>query len=246
LERELILLARKSVEQPALLTPSDLDPLRKIIGDRALDYAHVIVSFHYINRIADMLNVPHEALSLHLRRFEWLRRATVHAASYFMSKMDLTNREFESSYERAVENITPIFKRVTGREPQDEFKPFIPRPKLVEVMQMLLEERYMRGSLDHATITRVQRTVENALPTNAHQAGGIHSRLEDPVDDFAFVGTRYAYRTTPEMIVALRRCGYDDTGILDLAIVVADANDWARAYRLYGLDPNLLYFEGAS
>ena len=42
-----------------------------------------------------------------------------------------------------------------------------------------------------------------------------------------------------EMIDRLRQKGYDDTGILDLAIAVADANMWTRIYRLFGLDAGL-------
>jgi hypothetical protein len=57
----------------------------------------------------------------------------------------------------------------------------------------------------------------------------------------AFVGTRYAYRTTVDMIDALRQKGYDDTGILDLAIAVAEANQWARIHRLLDLDPAIFY-----
>ncbi len=55
------------------------------------------------------------------------------------------------------------------------------------------------------------------------------------------MGTRFAYRTTKEMIDMLRQQGYDDLGILDLAIAVADANMWTRIYRLFGLNANLLY-----
>ena len=66
-----------------------------------------------------------------------------------------------------------------------------------------------------------------------------HLRPEDPVEAFAFIGTRYAYRTTEAMIAALRERGYDDLGVLDLAIAVADANQWARLHRLLGLAPEL-------
>ena len=130
-----------------------------------------------------------------------------------------------------------------GRKPEYELEPLRARPKLVEVMQMLLEERHARTSLDLATIAKVQQTVEAALPDTIEKAERAVPQLDNPVERLAYVGTQYAYRTTPEMIQSLRETGYDDTGILDLAIAVADANDWARAYRLYGLDPCLLYCE---
>jgi alkylhydroperoxidase family enzyme len=41
------------------------------------------------------------------------------------------------------------------------------------------------------------------------------------------------------MIQALRTQGLDDLRILDLAIAVADANQWARLRRLVGLPPGL-------
>jgi hypothetical protein len=87
----------------------------------------------------------------------------------------------------------------------------------------------------------VHRTVEEALPASENDLNGFHVRSTDPVVDFAFVGTRYAYRTTRASIDALRRSGYDDLGILDLATAVADANLWARMFRLVGLPPALFY-----
>jgi alkylhydroperoxidase family enzyme len=67
-----------------------------------------------------------------------------------------------------------------------------------------------------------------------------HARPADPVEAFAFVGTRYAQRATDAMVDALRGAGFDDLGILDLAIAVADANQWARMRRLLGLPADLL------
>ena len=70
LERELIALIKKSFEIPARLKPSDLDQMRKIVDDDVLDYLLVIASFHFVNRIADLLDVPLEGLPKPLRRFE--------------------------------------------------------------------------------------------------------------------------------------------------------------------------------
>jgi len=56
-----------------------------------------------------------------------------------------------------------------------------------------------------------------------------------------FIGSGGAFVLTPAMIDALRQSGYDDVGILDLAIAVADANSWARIHRLAGLPPGLVY-----
>ena len=242
LERELILLIWKTHEQPARLTPSDLDPIRGLVGDGSIDYVQILETFHYINRIVGLLNVSPEILPLPLRRFDLLRKGIVHLLSYFMAKGDLANRDYGVTYEDALSNLTPIFVRATGKEPNNELEPLRSRPKLVEVFQMHLEERDIRSSLDRDTMAKIQNTVETALMANTEQTDGFNSHLRDPVEEYAYTGTRFAYRTTVDMIDALRKEGYDDLGILDLATAVADANKWARTYRLLSLDPNLLFF----
>ena len=241
LESALITLVRKTYEQPARLISSDLSPVREIVGGNALDYALVIASFHFINRIADLLDVPQEALPKPLRKFEFLRRLNVRLASVLMAKMDLANRDYSGSYEKALGNLAPIFDRASRKTLESQMKPVQSRPKLVEVLQLLLEERDIRCSLDHTVLGKIQRTVETALPSSIDEAEGFHPIPKDPVEAFAFIGTRYAYRTTKEMIITLRREGFDDLGILDLAVAVADANLWARLFRLVGLEAELFY-----
>jgi alkylhydroperoxidase family enzyme len=128
-----------------------------------------------------------------------------------------------------------------GSAPDKELQPLQSRPKMIEALQLALEERDVRSSLDRETLARIHRVVEEGLPANIDEAEGFHDRPEDSVESFAFVGTRYAYRTTTDMIEALRQEGYDDIGILDLAIAVAEANQWARLYRLLNLNPKLYY-----
>jgi hypothetical protein len=201
----------------------------------------VIGSFHFINRIADLLRVDPEALPEGLRRFEPLRRLGVRAASFLLGRMDLRNRTYDRSYDEAAASLAPVFARATGRRLGDDLAVCHSRPKLLEVLQLALEERDQRSSLDRTTLARVHRVVEEALPASPEEAQGFHARPADPVEAFAFVGTRYAQRTTEDMIAALRRAGYDDLGLLDLATAVADANQWAREHRLLGLAPDLLY-----
>ena len=243
LEHELIVFVRKTCEQPALLEPEDLAPIREIAGDGALDYALVAVSFHFINRIADLLGIYTELLPTALRRFEFLRRAAVQLMGVFMAKMDLVNREYGISYDEALDSIAHIFETSMGRMPGDDFKSLRPRPKLIEAIRLALEERDLRSSLDRGIVTRIHRTVEQALPKSAEDIKGFHSRPEDPIETLAFVGTRYAHRITKEMIDVLREEGFDDQGLLDLAIAVADANQWARLHRLLGLPSELFYFK---
>jgi hypothetical protein len=158
-----------------------------------------------------------------------------------MGRMDLSNRAYTISYEEALTNLNPLFNRIMGRGPEKDFAPLSSRPKLIEAFQLALEERELLSSLDGEIHGRIHRSVEAALPETMDEAEGFHDRPSDPLEDFAFVGTRYAYRTTRDMIDALRRVGYDDMAILDLAIAVAEANQWARIHRLLGLAPDLYY-----
>ena len=241
LESALIELVRNAHAQPALLTPKDLDPIREILGDGALDYVQVIGLFHFINRIADLLQVSPEALPESLRRFESIRRFGVRAGSFVVSRMDLGNKNYDTSYETALQNIAPVFNQAMGKNPGDELVNLKTRPKLIEAFQMMLEEREFRSSLEREVIRTIQRTEEAALPKNNEETEGSHARPEDPIERFAFIGTRYAHRITGDVFSALKKDGFDDTGIMDLAIAVADANQWARIQRLLGLDKNLYY-----
>jgi alkylhydroperoxidase family enzyme len=240
LERALVDLARKTCTAPARLTPADLEPVRAAAGDDAIDYALVIGAFHFINRIADLLHVDAEALPPSLRRFELLRRLTVRVASTLLARMDLAPRDYPSSFDQAVRSAAPVFSRALGRPLAGELSAVAARPKIVETLALALEERDARSSLERTTLVRVHAAVEAALPAAPADVEGFHHRPTDPVEAFAFVGTRYAYRTTQAMIDALRRAGYDDLGILDLATAVADANQWARLHRLLGLQRELL------
>jgi alkylhydroperoxidase family enzyme len=244
LERALIALARKTWAEPARLTPADLDAVRALVGDGALDYTLVIGAFHFINRIADQLHVDPEALPESLRRFELLRRLGVRIAAWILGRMDLGIRPYRVTYDEALASLTPVFELAGGRGPADDLAVLRSRPKLIEAVQLAVEERDARSSLDRETLARIHRTVEAALPSRVGDSEGFHPRPPDPVEAFAFVGTRYAYRTTTDMIAALRQRGFDDLGILDLAIAVADANQWARMYRLLGLAPELFYVGG--
>jgi alkylhydroperoxidase family enzyme len=235
LELALIGLVRRAHEAPAALTREDLAPLRAVAGDGALDYLLVLSAFHFINRIADLLGVPPEALPSPLRRFEPLRRLGVRAAGLVLRRMDLTIRPYGTSFADARERLEAAIGRPIG----EAIEPLRPRPKLVEAIALAVEERDRRSSLDRATLRRVHGVVERALPHGAEDTTPLHARPPDPVDAFAFVGTRHPRRVTADQVAALRRTGFDDLAILDLAIAVADANQWARMHRLAGLPANL-------
>ena len=241
LEENLVALIKKAHFEPAGLMPADLDPIRKIVGDGAIDYTIVIGSFHYINRIADLLNVAPEFLPDALRRFEWIRRLYVRFFSLMLARFDLENRAYPFPFQTAVTELAPVFERRFGHKISTEFDPVAGCPKMIEIIQLQLEEMDEYSSLTREISKTVQQVVEASLPGKSQDAEGFHRIPEDPLEAFAFIGTRYAYRMTQERISALRDIGYDDIGILDLAIAVADANQWARVYRLLGLDPAICY-----
>ena len=240
LERELIVLVRKTWEQPARLSPSDLEPLREIAGDDALDYALVIGTFHFINRIADLLDVSLEAMPKPLRRFEFLRRMNVSIAGRLLAKMDMRNRSYPFTFNENLETLSALLE-AHGSPYDHGLESLKARPKLLEVTQQLLEEKTLRCSLDQDVLIKINQAVETVLPATIDQARGFQQAPQDAIERLAFVGTRFAYRTTKAMIDMLHQQGYDDLGILDLAIAVADANMWTRIYRLFGLNANLLY-----
>lgn len=225
-------MVRSTIDRPAELTPADLEPVRRLVGAGCIDYVIVIDYFHFLNRIVGMLGVPAEFLPALLRRFGRLRTAMVFLAGWAISGSNLANRTYEASFEQVLAEIRPIFTRVTGRDPEIEFAGLRDRPKMVESLGMHISERENRSTLDGGTRATIDHTVEATL-------AGREGRPSTAVEELAVIGTRFAHRTTPGLIGALRAEGWDDPGILDLAIAVADANRWARTRRLLGLDPSL-------
>jgi hypothetical protein len=239
IERELIALSRKAQLEPARLTPVDLEPLRQLVGDGALEYVLVLCSFHCITRVADLLGAEPETPAP-LRRLEALRLLTIHAAGLWLRFKGLAGESYTKDYEQAVQEIWPVFERAVGRPPADDFEALSSRPQLVEAVQLILEEQLYRSSLSESTLSRVHRIVEKQLLPNDPTMTATQNR-DDPIESFVVIGTRHPYRATVDSVHALRRAGLDDLAILDLALAIADANMWARYYRLLELSPELYY-----
>jgi hypothetical protein len=214
--------------------------VRSAAGDSALVYALVLGAFHYINRIADLLHVDPEFLPEPLLRFEWLRKLGVLVGSRALALMDLAPKPYGDSYEVACTRIEPIYHAAIGRDPRADLEVLRARPAMVDVLRLSLEERDRNSSLSREKTATIHRLVEQALPRGIEDAEGFHPRPADPFEAFVFVGTRYAARVTPEMIESLRSSGFDDLAILDLAHAIADANQWARTWRLLGLPSDVL------
>lgn len=242
LELAIVELARKSVESPRLLSPADLEPLRACVGDGALDYLYVLMSFHFINRIADLLHVPPEAIPERLRGIEPLRKLGVRMAARIIGgSMDLKNRTYESGFSEQIGAIRWLLAEKYRANAEAAFGAFANRPKVVEAMGLAIESRRRFAEGNPEGAETVRRVVQSGLPGGREEIEGLHGRPGDPVEAFAFVGTRYAQRTTEKMIDALRGAGYDDAGILDLAVAVADGNQWERCWRLAGLERGLYW-----
>ncbi len=239
LEEALINLAIKNHDEPSNLIPADLDPLRQIVGDAALDYILIICAFHFVNRIADQLGVTSEMLPSSLRKFGFIRNLAVRMMAIVIGMMDLSNRQYGISYEQALDQIKETCLEIKGLNITDEFNGLQSCPRLLEYIGLMIEDQ-AASSLEEKTYSRIHSLVEESLPRGKEDVNGFHPRPDDPVDAFIFVGTRYANRATLEMVDALRQKGYDDLKILDLSIAVANANVWARFYRMMDLDPDLV------
>jgi len=160
---------RKATLAPARLAPADLEPVRAVAGDDALDYAVVMAAFHFINRVADLLHVDPEALPESLRRFEAFRRIAVRVASVLMRRMDLRVRPYPTSFPDAVARATPMLARTTALAPAEVLAPVAARPKVVELVALAIEERE-RSTVPRDTLMRIHRAVEAALPARREEA----------------------------------------------------------------------------
>jgi hypothetical protein len=239
LESALVTLSRKAQSNPAGLNPSDLQPLRQLVGDGALEYVLVLCSFHCITRIADLMGAEPDTPAP-LRRFEPVRRLAIRAAGLWLRIVGTGGRNYCRSYQQAIEAVRPLFEQAAGQPPGDHLRALSPRPQLVEAVQLILEEQLERSSLPLSTLARVHRTVEDHLYSGNEERGATWNQ-NDPFEDFVATGTRYPHRTTAAVVDALRETGFDDLGVLDLAVAVADANMWARFHRLMGLPSELYY-----
>ena len=216
--------------------------MRACVGDGALDYLYVLMSFHFINRIADLLHVAPEAIPESLRFVEPIRRMGVRVAARLIGgSMDLKNRTYESDYDREIEAIRPNLPADMQPHAEQLLSAFETRPKIVEALRLALQSRRVFVQSHPEAAVTVERTVRESLPATVEDAQGIHARPSDAVAALSFVGTRYAQRTTAAMVDAVRAEGFGDQDVVELAVAIADANQWERCWRLAGLDAELYW-----
>ena len=92
--------------------------------------------------------------------------------------------------------------------------------------------------LDPSMHEQVSRAVAEALPSCDEEATGFHARPPDPIDALAFVGTRYAVRTTDALVSAVRdKYGYAEPELTDLFYAISMRNGIERMNRLLAEPP---------
>jgi len=179
-------LVHKAQLEPARLAPSDLAPLRELVGAGALDHALVLCSFHCITRLADLLGAKPEAPAP-LRRVEALRRMVIRVGGLWLRFVGMAGQSYTNSYEQALEDIRPVFDQAHGRPPDDELESLRLRPQLVESIQRLLEEQIHRSSLPRETLSLVHRIVEEKLLPNDDSASSDRDRKFSIAGPISFV-----------------------------------------------------------
>ncbi len=219
-------LVHKSVIAPARLEPQHLAKLVGVYGQNgALELVAVLVSFHFINRIADLVGIRSE-LPLIQRRWARLRRLGVRLQGRMMGRMlDLSNREIEVDTRAALREANEVLGPLPGG-----YKAVLDLPN---VAAFLAGVARITRQLDPVMVERVSEMVADALPTCEAEAVGFHARPSDPIEALAFVGTRYAVRTSDAMVTAVReKYGYGDPELTDLFYAISMRNALERMHRL--------------
>jgi len=224
--KALVTLARKTVFTPAALVPDDLAPVVAAYGQRgALEIVSYVASFHFINRIADLVGIQSD-VPLVQPRWTWLRRLGVRMQGWTMGRfLDLSNRDAGVDADAALAEA----EAVLGPFPPG-YRELVKAPNVAAFLTTVAD---VMRRLPSDLVGRVTPVVAAALPANEEDATGFHARPSDPIDALAFVGTRYAARTTDAMTDAIRdQYGMDDAALTDLFYAIAMRNAFERMDRL--------------
>lgn len=225
-ERAIATLVKKSVVAPARLGPRDLAPVVDAYGvEGALEITAVLASFHFINRVADLVGIESD-LPLIQPRWRTLRRLGVRLQAWGMRRaMDLSNRDAGVDPQAALAEA----EAVLGPFP-DGYRAV---PRAPNVAAFLTTVARVARELDPSMLARVTRAVATALPSQEEEVRGFHPRPAEPLDALAFVATRYAARTTDRLVDAVReKYGYGDPELTDLFYAISMRNAFERLDRL--------------
>lgn len=222
----LVALARKTVFAPARLVPDDLAPVVAAYGQRgALEIVSYVASFHFVNRIADLVGIRSD-LPLVQPRWAWLRHLGVRLQGWAMGRfLDLANRDAGVDAEAALAEA----EAVLGPFPPG-YRELVKAPNVAAFLTTVAD---VVRRLPPDLVARVTPIVAAALPEAEDEATGFHARPSDPLGALAFVGTRYPARTTGEMVDAVRaRHGFGDPELTDLFYAISMRNAFERMDRL--------------
>jgi alkylhydroperoxidase family enzyme len=222
----LIALARKTVLAPAGLVPDDLAPVVAAYGQRgALEIVSYVASFHFVNRIADLVGIRSD-VPLVQRHWGGMRRLGVRLQGWAMGQfLDLSNRDANVDAAAALAEA----EAVLGRFPPG-YGELVKAPNVAAFLTTVAD---VVRRLPPDLVGRVAPVVAAALPATEEEATGFHARPTDPIDALAFVGTRYPARTTDAMTDAVRaRYGMDDAALTDLFYAISMRNAFERMDRL--------------
>jgi hypothetical protein len=226
-ERALEVLVRKSVRAPATLEPGDLVPLLDAFGTvGTLELVTVLGAFHFVNRIADLVDIPSD-LPLIQRRWRRLRTLGVRLQALGMRRiMDLANRPVEVDTGQLMAEL----EAVRGAALPAGYASLRHAPNTLASLHAMTR---VLPTLDAAMLAHVARIVAEALPANEVEATGFHPRPADALDALAFVGTRYVVRVTDDMVEAVRRqYALGDPELTDVFYAISVRNTMERLDRL--------------
>jgi len=226
-ERAIEVLVQKSVRAPCRLEPADLVPLVELLGTSgALEVVAMLGAFHFVTRVADLVAIESE-LPIVQRRWRWLRSLGVRLQSRVFRRMiDLANQAVDVD----VRALLAETERVRGAALPSGYAAMHAAPNVAAWAHRLTIEL---PSLDAAMLERVTRGVAAALPAREEESTGFHARPAEPLDALVFVGTRYAARTTDEMVGAVRAAyGWGDAELTDCFYAIGSRNAFERVDRL--------------
>jgi hypothetical protein len=225
-ERAIAALVAKTTIAPAMLGPADLHDVTMRFGTTAaVDITGYLYSFHFINRIADLVGIQSD-LPLIQPHWAWLRRMGVRLQGAMMRRgMDLSRQEVSVDVDAAVNRLSSF----VGTLPRG-FVSLHNAPNVAGILDTVCD---VVSCLNQEMFDRVGDLVRSALPANEEEATGIHTRPADPLEALVFVGTRYPARTTDDLVARVRQSeGLDDRGVLDLFYSISVHNGLERMRRL--------------
>ena len=160
-------------------------------------------------------------------RWRWLRSLGVRLQSrVFRRVMDLANEAVEVD----VRMLLAETERIRGASLPSGYAAMHASPNVAAWAYRMTVEL---PSLDGAMLGRVTRGVAAALPASEDESTGFHARPPEPLDALVFVGTRYAARTTDEMVGAvLAAYGWSDAELTDCFYAIGSRNAFERVDRL--------------